>query len=194
MSDHVHLIAVPRLPDGLALACRSAHGRYAAYWNTIHGASGHAWQRAVGSNQFLGLWVGVNSVCPDTGLWLLLRRRFRDRVRRWPVAPLSLLRLARGTNRSDDDGWFINYLINFRSRIRSVTDCFIEPRSCRSLIQERAKNHHNQKTRQIRLRFPCNPQCLSRLSKGILQVANPYFEHRVVLIVPGVCSVYLFRS
>jgi putative transposase len=44
MSNHVHLIAIPALPDGLALACRNAHGRYAAYWNAIHGASGHAWQ------------------------------------------------------------------------------------------------------------------------------------------------------
>ena len=44
MSNHVHLIAVPTLPDGLALAFRNAHGRYAAYWNAIHGASGHAWQ------------------------------------------------------------------------------------------------------------------------------------------------------
>jgi putative transposase len=44
MSNHVHLIAVPTLPDGLALACRNAHGRYAAYWNAVHGASGHAWQ------------------------------------------------------------------------------------------------------------------------------------------------------
>lgn len=44
MSNHVHLIAVPTLPDGLALACRNAHGRHAAYWNAMHGASGHAWQ------------------------------------------------------------------------------------------------------------------------------------------------------
>ena len=44
MSNHVHLIAVPTLPDGLALAFRNAHGKYAAYWNAIHGASGHAWQ------------------------------------------------------------------------------------------------------------------------------------------------------
>src|SRR5271170_2298426 len=44
MSNHVHLIAVPTLADGLALAFRNAHGRYAAYWKAIHGASGHAWQ------------------------------------------------------------------------------------------------------------------------------------------------------
>jgi putative transposase len=44
MSNHVHLIAAPELADGLALAFRNAHGRYAAYWNAIHGASGHAWQ------------------------------------------------------------------------------------------------------------------------------------------------------
>jgi putative transposase len=44
MSNHVHLIAVPTQLDGLALALRNTHGRYAAYWNAIHGASGHAWQ------------------------------------------------------------------------------------------------------------------------------------------------------
>jgi putative transposase len=44
MSNHVHLIVVPTEPDGLALAFRNAHGRYAAYWNAIRGASGHAWQ------------------------------------------------------------------------------------------------------------------------------------------------------
>jgi putative transposase len=44
MTIHVHLIVVPTQLDGLALAFRNAHGRYAAYWNAIHGASGHAWQ------------------------------------------------------------------------------------------------------------------------------------------------------
>jgi REP element-mobilizing transposase RayT len=38
MSNHVHLTAVPTLPDGLALALRNARGRYAAYWNAVHGA------------------------------------------------------------------------------------------------------------------------------------------------------------
>jgi hypothetical protein len=37
MSNHLHLIAAPELADGLALAFRNAHGRYAAYWNTIQG-------------------------------------------------------------------------------------------------------------------------------------------------------------
>lgn len=62
MSSHVHLIAVPTLPDGLALAFRNAHGRYAAYWNAIHGASGHAWQ-------------GRFYSCPldDAHLWTALR-------------------------------------------------------------------------------------------------------------------------
>jgi len=44
MSNHTHLIAVPRLGDGLALALKNAHGRYAAYWNAVHSSSGHAWQ------------------------------------------------------------------------------------------------------------------------------------------------------
>ncbi len=44
MSNHVHLIAVPERPDSLALALKSAHGRYAAYYNARHVSSGHVWQ------------------------------------------------------------------------------------------------------------------------------------------------------
>jgi putative transposase len=44
MSNHVHLVLVPQQPDALALALRHAHGRYAAYLNARHGASGHVWQ------------------------------------------------------------------------------------------------------------------------------------------------------
>lgn len=44
MSNHVHLIVIPRKPDPLALALKDTHGRYAAYWNVQHGSSGHVWQ------------------------------------------------------------------------------------------------------------------------------------------------------
>jgi putative transposase len=44
MSNHVHLIVVPRTTDGLAQALKQTHGRYASYWNTVHRASGHVWQ------------------------------------------------------------------------------------------------------------------------------------------------------
>jgi REP element-mobilizing transposase RayT len=44
MSNHVHLIVVPRTADGLAQALKQTHGRYASYWNTVHRASGHVWQ------------------------------------------------------------------------------------------------------------------------------------------------------
>jgi putative transposase len=44
MSNHVHLIAVPHAPDGLAQALKQAHGRYASYWNARQSSSGHAWQ------------------------------------------------------------------------------------------------------------------------------------------------------
>ena len=40
MSNHVHLIVVPRTTDGLAQALKQTHGRYASYWNTVHRASG----------------------------------------------------------------------------------------------------------------------------------------------------------
>src|ERR1700722_19029729 len=44
MSNHVHLIVVPRTVDGLALALKRTHGRYASYWNAVHQSSGHVWQ------------------------------------------------------------------------------------------------------------------------------------------------------
>ena len=44
MSNHVHLIAVPRKADGLAQALKQTHGRYASYWNAAHQSSGHVWQ------------------------------------------------------------------------------------------------------------------------------------------------------
>jgi putative transposase len=44
MSNHVHLVVIPRLAEALANALKYAHGRYAAYWNGAHASSGHAWQ------------------------------------------------------------------------------------------------------------------------------------------------------
>ena len=44
MSNHVHLIAVPRKSDSLAAALKYAHGQYAAYFNARHAVSGHVWQ------------------------------------------------------------------------------------------------------------------------------------------------------
>ena len=78
MSNHVHLIAVPTLPDGLALACRNAHGRYAAYWNAIHGASGHAWQ-------------GRFYSCPldEVHLWAALRYTELNPARAGMVSPMN---------------------------------------------------------------------------------------------------------
>jgi putative transposase len=44
MSNHVHLIAVPRAADALAQSLKHTHGRYASYWNTRGRSSGHVWQ------------------------------------------------------------------------------------------------------------------------------------------------------
>jgi putative transposase len=44
MSNHVHLIAVPRKANVLGLVLKDTHGRYASYWNAIHHSSGHVWQ------------------------------------------------------------------------------------------------------------------------------------------------------
>jgi putative transposase len=44
MSNHVHLIVVPRQSDSLARTLKQTHGRYASYWNACHKSSGHVWQ------------------------------------------------------------------------------------------------------------------------------------------------------
>ena len=44
MSNHVHLVVIPRKADALANALKQAHGRYAWYWNAVHASSGHVWQ------------------------------------------------------------------------------------------------------------------------------------------------------
>ena len=44
MSNHVHLVVIPRRAEALAEAFHQVHGRYAAYWNVAHASSGHVWQ------------------------------------------------------------------------------------------------------------------------------------------------------
>ena len=44
MSNHVHLIVVPRSTDALAQALKHTHGRSSSYWNVSHTSSGHVWQ------------------------------------------------------------------------------------------------------------------------------------------------------
>ena len=44
MSNHVHLIVVPRQPAALALTLKETHGRFATYFNVGRTASGHVWQ------------------------------------------------------------------------------------------------------------------------------------------------------
>jgi len=62
MSNHVHLVVIPRHAKSMALALRHTHGRYASYLNARLGASGHVWQ-------------GRYYSCPlDAGhLWTALR-------------------------------------------------------------------------------------------------------------------------
>jgi putative transposase len=62
MSNHVHLIVVPRAPEALAQALQHTHGRYASYWNARNSSSGHVWQ-------------GRFYSCPldETHLWRALR-------------------------------------------------------------------------------------------------------------------------
>jgi len=44
MTNHVHLIATPRLEESLAKGLGRTHFRYTQYVNRLHGRSGHLWQ------------------------------------------------------------------------------------------------------------------------------------------------------
>jgi putative transposase len=44
MTNHVHLVAIPERPDGLARALGQTHGRYAQRFNRRYRRSGHLWQ------------------------------------------------------------------------------------------------------------------------------------------------------
>ena len=44
MSNHVHLVAVPRKADVLARTLKETHGRFASYCNALHHSTGHVWQ------------------------------------------------------------------------------------------------------------------------------------------------------
>lgn len=116
MSNHVHLIAVPRACEALAQTLKHAHGRYASYWNARNSSSGHVWQ-------------GRFYSCPldETNLWRALRYVEMNPVRagmvpeatQWPWssaaahcgsgAPPALLEMAHWRKRWTATEW-IDYL------------------------------------------------------------------------------------
>src|SRR5258708_19710290 len=55
MSNHVHLVALPQVPDSLAKTLREVHGRYARYRNAIERVTGHLWQNRYYSCAFEGV-------------------------------------------------------------------------------------------------------------------------------------------
>ena len=79
MSNHTHLIAVPRTAQALAQTLKHTHGRYASYWNARQCSSGHVWQ-------------GRFYSCPldESHLWSALRYAELNPVRAGmvPVAEL----------------------------------------------------------------------------------------------------------
>jgi putative transposase len=70
MSNHAHLLVIPRQTDSLATALKHTHGRYGSYWNALHRSSGHVWQ-------------GRFYSCPldNAHLWIALRYTERNPVR-----------------------------------------------------------------------------------------------------------------
>jgi putative transposase len=131
MSNHVHLIVVPRRAESLALGLKNTHGRYASYWNAAHHSSGHVWQ-------------GRFYSCPldEAHLWIALRYAERNPVRarlvsqpeEWPwssaaahcgnIAPDPTLDLAAWTKRWPRTTWR-EYLGSGESdaELRAIREC-----------------------------------------------------------------------
>jgi putative transposase len=57
MTNHVHLITLPRREDSLSVLLRRVHGRYAQYYNARYGRTGHLWQ-----NRFFACSLGPGRV------------------------------------------------------------------------------------------------------------------------------------
>jgi putative transposase len=64
MSNHLHLVAVPAREDSMSVLVRRVHSRYAQYFNSRAGRTGHLWQ-----NRFYGcmlaashLWTAISYV------------------------------------------------------------------------------------------------------------------------------------
>jgi putative transposase len=75
LSNHVHLIAIPRSAEALAQTLKHTHGRYASYWNARQSSTGHVWQ-------------GRFHSCPldEAHLWAALRYTELNPVRAGLVA------------------------------------------------------------------------------------------------------------
>jgi putative transposase len=121
MSNHLHLIVVPRTAQARAQTLKHTHGRYASYWNARQSSSGHVWQ-------------GRFDSCPldDSHLWTALRYVELNPVRaglveaapqwRWSSAaahcgvttPASWLELGWWQKRWTVDTW-LGYLANGES-------------------------------------------------------------------------------
>jgi len=64
MSNHIHLIAVPKHRDSLSRAIQRIHGDYVNYFNARYSTSGHLWQGRFKASAMdeRHLWNGVRYV------------------------------------------------------------------------------------------------------------------------------------
>ncbi len=64
MTNHIHIIAIPRRDDSLAKALGRTHLRYAQYVNRLHERSGHLWQNRFFSCPVQGhyLWKTIQYI------------------------------------------------------------------------------------------------------------------------------------
>src|SRR5258708_32534560 len=89
MSNHVHLIVIPRSGEAMAQTLKHTHGRYASYWNARNSSSGHVWQGRSDSCPLdeTHLWGAHCGNGPPDALVEMERWRNRSTVAEWGEHP-----------------------------------------------------------------------------------------------------------
>lgn len=87
MPNHIHLIAVPSDPEGLAGALAETHRRYALQTNSCHGWRGHLWQE-----RFWSFPMNESSLRAVTRYVLMnpVRAGLVRRAEEWPFSSARL--------------------------------------------------------------------------------------------------------
>ena len=99
MTNHVHIVGVPKLEDSIAKVFRDCHGVYASEFNKKYGKTGHVWQARP-----------FSCALDEAHTWAAIRYVERNPVRAGMVA------------RAEDYPWS-----SARARCGITTDSLLEP-------------------------------------------------------------------
>ena len=103
MTNHIHLIAVPKSEDSLSRTLQIAHTGYSKYLNAKYGFTGHAWEGRPGVcvTDESHMWSAVRYVerNPVAPVWLSAPKTISGRVRQHIVVCATIFSSTRISRR-----------------------------------------------------------------------------------------------